>query len=652
MRHLKQFIDWMLIRDKEQEPDIAIAQFHELRRQMPLLYVLIIVNAVAVAYTHYGRAPDWLTIWALIPLLGLCTGRLAVYITRKDWKTDIERAKRKLRRTILLAGLFSAVYIVWSLSLAQYGDAYERVHVAFFVSITVVGCFMCLTYLPQAALLVMVNVSIPYMIYYIGRHEPIFLAIALNLFLICLVMLRVLFNEYNGFIKLVRSQTKLSEKQKETVRLSRENARLAHTDPLTSLPNRRYFFTLVNYEIEKSRTSGETFAVGVLDLDHFKPVNDSYGHKLGDQLLSDVGERLKNLESSEITACRLGGDEFGLIVRSQCADVEKIGQKICGTISEPYLLDDTWIKIGGSCGFAIFPDVGQTAHELFDRADYALYNSKRMLRGGVTLYSASHEAHIRSERAIETALENADLEAETSVEFQPIVRLRDNSIVAFEALARWDSPSVGSVPPDRFIPIAEHCGMMHRMTLSLFQKSLNEIASMPDHVGLSFNLSAHDITSDQTVLSLITAIRQATIDPKRVTFEITESSVVKNFEQAEKSMRMLRTFGTHLALDDFGTGYSCRSCLHKLPIDKVKVDRSFVSGLTQAGHSIVESILALCENMGLEGIMEGVEAETQLQVLRSLDCQYAQGYLLGKPMSADDARRCIVGMRTHVEAFA
>jgi predicted signal transduction protein with EAL and GGDEF domain len=289
----------------------------------------------------------------------------------------------------------------------------------------------------------------------------------------------------------------------------------------------------------------------------------------------------------------------------------------------------------------MFPDAGRTPHELFDRSDYALYNSKQEKRGTVTLYSANHEARIRSERAIENALTNADLEAEMEIVLQPIFRLSDESIVAFEALARWRSPSMGSIPPDRFIPIAERSGMIHRLTLILFAKSIQSLSGMPDHIGLSFNLSANDITSDRTVLSLITAIRQSRIDPKRITFEITETAVVRNYDHAEKSMRLLRTFGSSLALDDFGTGYSSLGYLHRLPIDRVKVDRSFVSDLPRTGNSIVGSILALCEKMDMECIVEGVEEETQLRALRLLGCQYAQGFLLGRPMSVEDARHCV-----------
>lgn len=638
----------MLLRDMQ--PDIAVAQFRELARQVPLLYTLLVVNTAAAAYTHYGIVPDWLTVWTLLVVVGICASRMVNWIRLQIKDIDADKAIGELRRTLLAAALFSTGYIVWSLTLEQYNEAHD--HAAFSIAIMVIGCIICLTHLPQAALLVMMIVTVPFLIYFIARHEPVFAVIAMNIFFICLVMFRVLLNQYDGFIKLVGSRSDLAAKQNETVRLSRENARLAHTDPLTCLPNRRYFFYLVNYEIEKARASGETFAVGVLDLDHFKPVNDTYGHKFGDMLLEEVGKRLKKLECCEISACRLGGDEFGLIVRSQSENLENTGRKICELISEPYLLNDKKVVIGGSCGFSVFPDAGQTAHELFDRADYALYNSKREQRGEVTIYSASHEADIQSERAIEGALVEADLETETSVEFQPIIDLRDNRIAAFEALARWDSPTVGTIPPSCFIPIAERCGMIHTLTLSLFQKSLQALSSMPEHIGLSYNLSTHDITADRTVLSLITAIQQAGIDPERITFEITESSVAKNFQHAEKSLHMLRSFGTHLTLDDFGTGCSSLSCLHRLPFTKVKVGRSFVTGLTQATYSVAESILTICKNMELEGIMDGVETKAQLEALRSLGCYFAQGCLLGRSMSVCEAKSYAGRMPTHVQAVA
>jgi diguanylate cyclase (GGDEF)-like protein len=634
MEKLRSFLRWMMIDPRH--PEIAQAQYNELKYQVPSLYALLMVNAIAVAYTHYDVAPPYLTVGVLLPMLVLTSIRMVAWMRARAIVPGPDEAIRKMRQTVILGSVISAIYIAWSLSLDAYGGPSERGHVALFIAITVIGCIFCLMHLPQAALMVMLVVTVPYLVHYLGQGQDVFTAIALNIFLVCLVIVQVLMNGYHGFCKLIRSQSELAAKQRETQRLSAENAQLAHTDALTGLPNRRYFFNRLETRIGDVEAEGGEFAVGVIDLDRFKPINDTYGHKLGDQLLAEVGRRLHAAGLKDVEICRLGGDEFGFLYLGALEDAAKTGRKICEVISEAYRFGDLQVTVGASCGIALYPDAGRSAHELFDRSDYALYNSKTTTRGRTTVYSAEHESRIRSERAIESALQSAEISREFQVYFQPVVALPARVIVGFEALARWNSPVLGRIPPDEFIPIAERTGLIHRLTASLFVKAIDQIAELPGDLSLAFNLSAHDITSTETVSELLEIIRRKNIDPRRITFEITETSVIGSYEMAEGCLRTLRAAGVKLALDDFGTGYSSLGYLHRLPIDCVKIDRSFVAGIKDpVACGVVNSILNLCRSMQLQCVVEGVEEQHQQDLLEAMNCRLVQGYHLGRPQPFD-----------------
>lgn len=630
MNKFSAFIRWMMIDPRH--PDIAQAQYNELKSQIPSLYALLMVNAIAVSYTHYDVAPFYLTVGVLVPMLIFTSIRMVTWLRARRVVLGPDEAIKKMRQTVILGSLVAVIYIAWSLSLDGYGGPAERGHIALFIAITVIGCIFCLMNLPQAALMVMIIVTVPYLFHYIRQEQDVYIAIAMNIFLVCLVVIQVLLSGYKGFCKLVRSQAALAAKQKETERLSAENAQLAQTDALTGLPNRRYFFNRLENLISEVDGTDAVFAVGVVDLDRFKPINDTYGHKLGDQLLTEVGNRLKSLGMSQLDICRLGGDEFGFLYRGDLEDAAQTGQTICEQISEPYRIGDLQLTVGASCGIAYYPEAGTSTHVLFDRSDYALYNSKTTSRGRTTVYSAEHEARIRSERAIENALQNADLAKEFEIYFQPVISLPEREVVGFEALARWDSPVLNRVPPDRFIPIAERTGMIHRLTVHLFERAVEQINGLPGSLSLSFNLSAHDVTSAETVAALLDIIRLKKIDPRRIMFEITETSVIGSYEAAETCLKTLRAAGVKLALDDFGTGYSSLGYLHRLPIDCVKIDRSFVSGIADpVAIGVVNSIVNLCRSMQILCVVEGVEKPDQLEVLEALQCHLVQGFLFGRP---------------------
>lgn len=614
------------------EPEIILAQFREITRQVPLLYSLLIVNTAAVAFTHRHLAPPFLT---LVMPVGLCLVsllRVARWLLPRRTLLDVARARRQLKRSILFAGAFGLTSVLWSLCLAQYGGPYEQGHVAIYVAITVIACIFCLMSLPQAALLGCLLVTGPYLTYFFFQRSTVWSAIAMNIALVSLVMIRILLNNFKGFVELIRSQRDMAAKSAEAERLGEENARLAMTDSLTGLPNRRFFFSRLETAIKEASRTNTKFVVGVLDLDRFKPVNDTYGHVVGDRLLAEVGRRLAAFAQSEVVLARLGGDEFGVILFGECDAAVDFGEGLCRVICQPYRVDELRITIGCSGGFAIFPDAGRSAHALFDRSDYALYHVKSEARGRCALFSVEHETAIRSERAIEASLQSADFDAELTLHLQPIIDLMSMQVVTVEALARWRSPALGNVPPDIFIPAAERLGLIHRVTQALFRQALDALAELPQELRLSFNLSAHDIVSNETIAFVLDEIRRRGMPPARLQFELTETALLRDFDLAISGVRALRDLGCGLVLDDFGTGYSSLSYLRRLPVDKVKVDRSFVSVGEGCDRNVLAAIKGLCDHLQLRCVVEGIESPAQLDLVRELGYGEAQGYLLGRPV--------------------
>ena len=629
------------------EPALAVTQLMTLRRQLPLLYLLLFINMTAVAYTHYGLAPTLLTVSLPALFCAICLIRGAHWLRQRSGTEAPAEAVRRLRLVVVLATVFAATFVAWSMALDGYGGPYERGHVAFFVAITVIGCIFCLMHLPQAATIVTGVVLTTYVVRYGRADHPVFTAIALNVGLVATVMCHVMAVHFRAFVDLERSKAALAAEQAQTRALGAENARLANTDSLTGLPNRRAFFARLGDLAEDAGGRAGTFALGVVDLDGFKPINDSFGHATGDRVLVELARRLEAFAGEGVTVARLGGDEFGVLQAgpADAAAAEAFGRAICASLSAPLIFDGLHLACGASCGIALHCGGRGDVTALFDRADYALYDAKASRRGDVVLFGEAHESRQRGERAVEATLLAADLEAEMEVHFQPIVELATGRDVAMEALARWTSPDLGPMPPDRFIEIAERTGLIRTLTPVLLRKALAHAASWPAELTLSFNLSAHDIVSPETVARVIALIQRSGVDPARITLEITETAVMRDFDLARRHIVALRAIGMRIALDDFGAGYSSLGCVHRLPLDRIKVDRAFMrDGSDDAdGRKVVRTILDLCTTLHLECVVEGVETAEQSALVTELGGRYAQGYHFARPLSGEAVARRIGG---------
>ncbi|MDI1363729.1 MAG: EAL domain-containing protein [bacterium] len=552
---------------------------------------------------------------------------------------DAGQAARMLRGTIIAAAVMAVAFTAWSLSLYPYGDAYQQSHVAFYMAITVIACIFCLTHLRAAARVVTVLVLGPMILFFGLTGKPVFEAISLNVLVVAAAMIVILLIHYSEFADLIDSRGALVEKAAQAQRLSDENDRLANLDSLTGLPNRRRFFTELDAHVARAAREGRGLVVGVVDLDGFKLINDAFGHATGDRLLTEVGRRLQAFAAPAMFAARLGGDEFGLIIETPMSAeaVKALGRDLVDLLHAPYSLPGVTAQIGGSIGFCPFPRGGETSEQLFERADYALYHAKQNLKGSAVVFDERHEADIRELARVEHALRHADLDAEMQIYFQPIVDIGAKRTIAFEALARWSSPELGQVPPSVFIDAAERSGQIVDITRVLVAKALSAVRGWPMDMRVSINLSARDIASMETVSRIVDIVLDSQVAPHRIDFEITETAIVCDFDQARAALMTFHGLGAHTALDDFGTGHSSLSHVRLLPLDKLKIDASFVADIDHHGPSedIVKTVLQLCRNLRIDCIVEGVETQAQYDKVAALGAMVMQGYHFARPMPAD-----------------
>ncbi len=419
--------------------------------------------------------------------------------------------------------------------------------------------------------------------------------------------------------------------------------KLASEDPLTSLHNRRVFRAKMQEVCERS--SQARFALLFMDMDRFKVVNDTLGHRTGDQLLIQVAKRLQSvIEESDVLA-RLGGDEFAILlsaIRSN-DEVKAVAQRIIDALAEPFNVDQNVITTGISIGIAIGPDHGMTADALLVAADLALYSVKVEARGTYRIFEKRMNDDVNSRREIELQLRDALANGGLDVHYQPIVDLHNYSITGFEALMRWPHPSKGMISPAKFIPVAEECGLIDALGHWILVEACHKAKQWPVDMKVSVNVSPIQLAKPDFVATVQSVLTTTGLDPHRLVLECTETIFIEDSEKMLSTLHKLKQIGVQIALDDFGTGYSSLSYLRSFPFDIVKIDRSFVSDLDASTSSsvIVQAVILIAGSLGIKTVAEGIETEAQLKLLRLLGCNDVQGYLLGVPAPAEEIGKLV-----------
>lgn len=431
----------------------------------------------------------------------------------------------------------------------------------------------------------------------------------------------------------------LSKEIKARISKELEARNLARHDPLTGLPNRRFFEEKLD-ECLSNASATRQVAVLMLDLDGFKTVNDTYGHAVGDKVLSEFALRVSKVLRAGAFLARVGGDEFAIIKPKidSLDDPTNLARRIAATVAEPFVIEKVTAEFGVGIGIAIAPNDGIHADELVRRADRALNRAKAAGRSSVRFFEPEMDTHVERRIQIERELRSAIASNGIVPHYQPLVSLAGNRIIGFEALARWENGDSGFIPPDVFIPIAEETGLINALGDQLFRRACLDANAWPATFVLAFNVSPVQLRDPTLGLRLLSILGQTGFSPRRLEIEITESALVENIGVAQAVIDELRQAGVRIALDDFGTGYATLSQLLSFHLDKIKIDRSFVSRLDKSEDSqvIVRAILGLAKGFGLTTTAEGVEDAGQLAYLKANGCTEGQGYLFNKAVPADD----------------
>jgi len=414
---------------------------------------------------------------------------------------------------------------------------------------------------------------------------------------------------------------------------------MARHDALTGLPNRVLFHEQLEQGLRRAG-SGDQLAVLCLDLDHFKDINDSLGHPIGDALLKEVGRRLRATVGESDTVARLGGDEFSVVQigRSEEAAARSLAGRLVEAISAPYEIDGHQIVIGVSIGISLSPQDGSDPDELLKNADLALYRAKADGRGTYRFFETGMDARAQARRLLEMDLRAALQRDEFQPYYQPIRDVASGRVVAFEALLRWNHPQRGLIAPINFIPLAEETGLIVQLGEFMLRSACADAATWPDDIDVAVNLSPVQFKNPNLIASVTEALTASGLAARRLELEITESVLLQNSEATLTTLHELRAMGVRISLDDFGTGYSSLSYLRSFPFDKIKIDRSFVSELATREDSmaIIRAVTGLGRSLGIVTTAEGVENDAQLELLRREGCTQAQGYLFSKPRPASD----------------
>jgi diguanylate cyclase (GGDEF)-like protein/PAS domain S-box-containing protein len=425
---------------------------------------------------------------------------------------------------------------------------------------------------------------------------------------------------------------------------------LANMDVLSGLPNRGRVRQLLGEALRTAVSSNVPCAIMFLDLDGFKPVNDTFGHPKGDAVLQAVAKRLCDEVAGDGHVGRMGGDEFAIVVSDAQSrlKVEGLADRILKSIAEPYMIDQTEIRIGVSIGCAFGPIDGATVDDLILKADLALYEAKGAGRGVTKYFSSELQSEQEDRIQLETDLRSAIVSKQFHLVYQPLVNAKNQKLVGFEALIRWNHPKRGLIPPPIFIPVAEECGLMLQLGEWVIEEAVRAAATWPEPITVAINISPKQIVAPSLPNIVSMALARNKLPGNRIELEVTEGVFLGDSNQTIDVMKRLRALGVGIALDDFGTGYSSIGYLNKAVFHKLKIDGSFVreAGTRPENVAIIQSIVQLAKSFRMNVTAEGVETAEDFERMRDLGVDTIQGYLFGRPLSYERANQMVTGLGT------
>jgi|GEM_PF-994511 len=448
-------------------------------------------------------------------------------------------------------------------------------------------------------------------------------------------------------VEISRDITAFLETQQKLQSQKQALNHLANHDSLTSLPNRRLFFERLQHSVNMASQRGEKLAVLFIDLDRFKPINDSLGHEIGDRVLKLVANRLSDSVRGHDTVARLGGDEFIILLESipKQANISKLAEKLTIKLASPMVIDEHEVHISISIGISMYPKHGDNAHALIKNADIAMYSAKAKGRNTFDYFSYEMMEQASERVSMENSIRKGLANREFEMFYQIQLSCTSNELTGMEALIRWNHPQEGFIVPDRFIPIAEHSGLIIPLGEWIFETVTQQVKQWRD-IGLNtgrvaINLSGIQLEQENLFDTVSSILAQNHCEPEWLELEVTEGFVMKDPEQSIGIMKKLQRLGIQIAIDDFGTGYSSLAYLKRLPISRLKIDRSFILDLPddEDDQAISKSIIALGKSMNMRVLAEGVETKEQLQFLADAGCDDVQGYYFSRPIDVKKMTR-------------
>ena len=417
-------------------------------------------------------------------------------------------------------------------------------------------------------------------------------------------------------------------------------AHIAMHDALTNLANRHQFTEALRNECNALGDGGTPFALLMVDLDRFKPINDTLGHPIGDLVLQRIANRLRLAARDGDIVARIGGDEFAIIAfgLGDPDAATSVAERVVEILSRPMIIEGNVVEISGSVGVGMAPDHGSDPDALVQHADIALYSAKHGGKQTYRLFEPRLMEAIQRRRSLEASLRRASMRNEFRIVYQPVFSSAQGEITGAEALLRWTCPQHGEISPTEFIPIAEELGLVSRIGSDVLRRACKDAAGWPEHIDLAVNVSPVQLLDPRLPQTVSQALADSGLAPERLELEITETALLNNDEAALRTLTHIRDQGVRISLDDFGTGYSSLSYLHRFPISRIKIDKSFVQKLPDdvGSASIVRAIAQLGSSLSMKITAEGIETDSQLSFIQEQGCDEVQGFLTGRPIAAAD----------------
>ena len=621
-------------------------RYRALQRQIPLLYAIVLVNFLGL---HFVSGEPTVALFHPITLLIVFVIiRLVHWVRMRGRTLAPERILVELKRTLVLAALLSTAFGYSTISAYGQMPSEQQQHlVILFAAMAAVGCAFGLASFPAAARLPVLLFALPFAARLAASGNAAHAGVGISLGLITLMIMRLVALHNEGFVQLVWSRSEVETERERAQRAEQvalaEKARVrevADSDSLTGLANRRAFIAALEARLAAPAVT-PPFALALLDLDGFKPINDTFGHAAGDLVLIEVAARLRREAGAGAFVARIGGDEFALLLPcGNEAAVLRAGDRVCAALGEPYHIDRREFRISACCGLALLEPGRGDVPTALSRGDAALYSGKQNGRGRVALFTPAIAEANRRRISIERALRDPHVSREFHLAYQPVFDLASGALRAFEALARWNHPVLGAITPGEFIPITEQINVIEHISEELLARACAEATRWPAAVRLSFNLSAIQLCSASSAARLLAIAAEQGVEARRLQFEVTETALLVDFTSARLNLERLRAAGARIVLDDFGAGFASISYLREIVFDAIKLDGALVAGAiaSQAGERLLKGVLDLCASLRVPCVAEHIEKPAQLDLLRALKCRDGQGFALSPPLKAAEAR--------------